>query len=174
MSTRQEATDAVIQWIDNDEGLYEDCKDNSASTLEEYFMQIWEVEHPYGKKLYLTPCGEDLNMVDWKEVEDHCECEERCDHCDEKVSNCDCQRCDECNGVMPYDCECSKCGLCEELTENCTCEYCDKCKEVVDNCDCEDDQEDGDKFNSDEQHLKECLDCDALIDLHRNGNKIED
>ncbi len=131
----QDITDSLIQYIDNDEGLYNLCRDMRADDLEEHFMEAWKIEHPYGNTLHLTPDGEDLNQVFWPDVEDHCKSEEDCEHCGNRWDECDCTECKECD-EKGDDCDCEKCECCDQLVDDCQC-ICDMC----DKKDCECDEE---------------------------------
>ena len=121
--SKQEATDNLIEWIDNSSDL-EAYKGYCAGDLEEEYMEKWAVHHPQGNTLHLTPDGYSLHDVDWDQIEQHLAVES-CDHCENDEDECTCDYCEECGEKVPQCQEekiCKRCLYCDELIDKCSCE----------------------------------------------------
>lgn len=153
--SRQEVTERVADWINNDEDLLTYCQSQCSTkdSLRDHIEGLCKIVHPYSNKtIYISPNGDDLNEVYWDLVLELIEPE--CEYCDNLESECKCDKCNFCD-EKENDCECEKCDYCDQKTEyeDCDCEKCEKCKEILDNCDC--DQEESDPEPDEEQNNSE-------------------
>ena len=94
---------------------------------DEYYYEIYD-EHLESN--YCSECGEHT---------DDCYC--YCPRCGELIgSDCDCNRCPECDHLWESgyrDCYCDRCEDCDELISSCECETCPHCGDLLRNCACD-------------------------------------
>jgi hypothetical protein len=127
--SRQEITDRVAEWVNNDESLLAYCINLSSKDLKDYLYDICKVTHPYDQSvIYITPGGDDLTEVYFDDLKQ--QIEEQCEHCDKAKSDCNCDFCDNCNNTID-ECTCDNCENCDNTEDECTCDVC-TCDQIAD------------------------------------------